>query len=104
MFVFSAGFPTANLTNASDRTKWVSSQLQHVMNNSYDGINVDFEDQIDSGRSDLKRGLTELMKELYQTFKDKLPNSQVCYNSVIVHKIYPFQSSRYYSLFLSWKK
>lgn len=73
-------FPTANLTNASDRSKWVAEQVTHVKDNGYDGVNVDFEDMIDADRKDLQHGLTALMKELYQTFKTTFNSSQVTFD------------------------
>lgn len=74
---FKANFPKANLTNATDRSKWVKKNLQTVQKNYLDGINFDFEDFIEENRTDQRDGYTSLVNETFQTFKQANKNYQV---------------------------
>lgn len=75
--VLIANFPKANLTNATDRSKWVKKNLQTVQKNYLDGINFDFEDFIEENRTDQRDGYTLLVNETFQTFKQANKNYQV---------------------------
>lgn len=76
-FNFKANFPKENLTNPTDRSKWVKENLQTVQKNYLDGINIDFEDFIDENRTDQRDGYTTLVNETFQTFKQANKNYQV---------------------------
>lgn len=75
--VLIANFPKANLTNATDRSKWVKENLRTVQKNYLDGINIDFEDFIEENRTDQRDGYTSLVNETFQTFKQANKNYQV---------------------------
>lgn len=75
--VLIANFPKANLTNATDRSKWVKKNLQTVQKNYLDGINFDFEYFIEENRTDQRDGYTLLVNETFQTFKQANKNYQV---------------------------
>lgn len=79
---FKANFPKANLTNATDRSKWVMENLRTVQKNYLDGINIDFEDFIEENRTDQRDGYTSLVNETFQTFKQANKNYQVKTNKV----------------------
>ncbi len=75
--VFAGEFSGDILTNATARTSWVRHQVDHVTNNFLDGVNVDFEGEIDSEQPAVKEGLTLLLRELSYTMRKELPHSQV---------------------------
>lgn len=79
---FKANFPKANLTNETDRSKWVKENLRTVQKNYLDGINIDFEDFIEENRTDQRDGYTSLVNETFQTFKQANKNYQVKTNKV----------------------
>ena len=51
--------------------------VQDVQDRFLDGVNVDFEDAIPLGQNATRDGLTELMRELNATLKQKIPTGQV---------------------------
>ena len=88
MTMFSANIDTASLVNASARSAWVEKQLKTVKDNFLDGVNVDFESAISKDHTDVRDGLTMLMKELTQRFKEESKNYMVrsSYNQLMIMK------------------
>ena len=76
--VTSAAYPVSDLENATQRSVWVQQQLTTVKENFADGINVDIEEPID-GTSQAAL-LTQLMSELYSTFKTADSDYQVTFD------------------------
>ncbi len=55
----------------------MKDQVAHVLNNSLDGVNVDFEDAIPATNKSLKDALTSLIHELAVGLRQKIVNAQV---------------------------
>lgn len=70
-------YKLSELTNPLLRSRWVKEQLATVMENYYDGINIDFEDPIEANQTDLRDAYTALVRETYLTFKQANLHYQV---------------------------
>ncbi len=75
--MFSAGYPTANLTNAASRAAWIKSLVADVDKYYMDGVNVDVEGFILPNQSDISAALTSLVRELTAALRTTNPNAQV---------------------------
>ena len=70
-------FTKGNLTNVSDRRRWVLEQVKYVEDNFLDGLNVDYEKGIRKDQPKLRDGLTALVKELSMALHSHFKNPQV---------------------------
>ena len=69
-------FKVKDLSNASKREEWVDGLIRKAITGHADGVNLDLEGPISKGSKEVNL-LNELTADVYQTFKDKLPGSQV---------------------------
>jgi hypothetical protein len=69
-------FNINDLSNASKREEWVDSLLTKAIDGHADGINVDIEGPVSKGSKEVTL-LNQLTADVYKTFKEKLPGSQV---------------------------
>ena len=77
MKVVLVGFFNVNdLSNASKREEWVESLLTKAIDGHADGVNVDIEGPVSKGSKEVTL-LNQLTADVYKTFKEKLPGSQV---------------------------
>ncbi len=60
----------------SKREEWVDSLLTKAIAGHADGVNIDIEGPVSKGSKEVAL-LNELTSDVYQTFKEKLPGSQV---------------------------
>ena len=74
---FPVDFNKGDLTNATDRHRWVLEQVKNVEENFLDGANVDYEYDIGKGQPKLRDGLTALVKELAIALRHRYKNPQV---------------------------
>ncbi|ELT97583.1 hypothetical protein CAPTEDRAFT_226035 [Capitella teleta] len=75
--VFIANFPVQNLTSEAARHQWVAEKVQYAKENFLDGINVDFESDIPGNKPAEKKGLTQLIQELAESFRKTFVKPQV---------------------------
>jgi len=77
--VYLVDYPVANLSDADQRSAWISQQLDKVQSTFADGINIDVESPIaaDSPEKDL---LTVLVQEATAAFHNAIPQSQVTFD------------------------
>ena len=75
--MFPVDFTKGDLTNATDRHRWILEQIKIVDENFLDGLNVDYEKVIGKGQPKLRDGLTALVKELAIVLRSRYKNPQV---------------------------
>ncbi|XP_070557003.1 di-N-acetylchitobiase-like [Ptychodera flava] len=76
--VQAGAFPVLNLTDETQRDKWITEQVQLVEDRFMDGFNIDIEDSLfDSYRQEL---LTTFVNQTTQVFHSKIPGSQVTFD------------------------
>ena len=80
--VLVAFFAITDLTNASKCEEWVNSLLKKAIAGHADGVNIDIEGPIKKGSKEVVL-LNELTANVYKTFKEKLPGSQVLQASLL---------------------
>nr|UCK81484.1 chitinase-like protein 1 [Arenicola marina] len=68
------------LTNATSRDRWTARQVAWVVHNHLDGVNVDFEGEIDQGEGAERAGLTALVTQLAASLRATLTHSQVSFD------------------------
>ncbi|KAI0237532.1 Di-N-acetylchitobiase [Lamellibrachia satsuma] len=73
-------FTKGNLTDVSDRHRWVLEQVKYVEDNFLDGLNVDYEKGIRKDQPKLRDGLTALVKELSMALHSHFKNPQVTFD------------------------
>lgn len=74
--VLVAFFAVTNLSNTSKCEEWVNNLLQKAIAGHADGVNIDIEGPVKKGSKEVML-LNELTANVYKTFKEKLPGSQV---------------------------
>lgn len=72
-------FPTKQLSNVTARRNWIKVQIGDVTLRFLDGINIDFEDDLDPFTPE-QYGLTSLVKETAEAFHSAMPGSQVSFD------------------------
>ena len=81
-------FPTANLTVEPDRNRWITETMSLIRDNFLDGVNIDFEDEIDHVSPKIRDALTSLVKGLYTSVKKEFPNARVNLYVTIINSFY----------------
>jgi len=74
--VFIANFPKNQLLNSTARKVWIEWQVTYAIENSLDGVNFDFEEELEYGSAESK-AYTKLFKKAVAIFHQQIPNSQV---------------------------
>lgn len=75
--VFLADFPVEALTNSTVRKTWIDQQVDYLVKNKLDGVNIDFEDEINCSDKARIDGYTVLMKELSSSMRAVSPHVQI---------------------------
>jgi len=70
------GYPADQLTNATARTEFVTSELEYLLEHGMDGINMDFETPLKWGSPEVD-GYTALVKEMSDTVHGAIKDSQI---------------------------
>lgn len=74
---FIASFPVEALTNSTLRKTWIDQQVTYLTQNKLDGINIDFEEELNCSDQPRRDGFTQLMKELSTSLRSVSPNVQI---------------------------
>lgn len=88
-FCFSADFAAEALTNSTLRKTWIDQQVNYLVQNKLDGINIDFEEEINCSDKARINGFTVLMTELSSRLRAVSPHVQVI-NYIELSNIFDF--------------
>ena len=85
-FCASADFPVEALTNSTVRKTWIDQQVNYLVQNKLDGVNIDFEEEINCSDKARIDGFTTLMRELSSSMRAVSPHVQVI--AIVIKYLY----------------
>ena len=74
--VFIANYPKEKLLNTTFRKLWIKEQIDFAQEHNLDGVNFDFEEELEAG-SDESKAYTRILKLTVAQFHKVIPDSQV---------------------------
>ena len=77
--VFLASYSSDILRDDGQMETWISDQVSFAKSHFFDGINIDFEDELAKGSAEVA-SLTQFVNETTNTFHEAIPGSQVSFD------------------------